>query len=173
MKDRISSPTRLWPLENPLIPNSSSVHYMIPIFCYRIFRVRTVLKRKCMRRWKNSQALISAIVTETAVLEDNKTRSETSPRMPLSSLAFCWTQTNERPESHIQNTSQIWVWLFEELFQLELRLFIKTTFGRRQLLNPEDKKLAQQVVNSYVSENSKLEKTSQLQFSVFFFFWKP
>jgi len=45
-------------------------------------------------------------------------------------------------DSHIQNLLQIWVWLFEELPQLELSLFIKTTFGRRELLNQEDKKLS-------------------------------
>lgn len=62
-------------------------------------------------------------------------------------------------DNHIQNTSQIWVWLFEELFQLELRLFIKTTFGRRQLLNPEDKKTFPVSCEQLCQKNSKLEKT--------------
>lgn len=103
VRDRISSLTCLCPLENPLIPNFSFVHYMIPpfFFCYRIFREGTVLKRKYRGRGQNSQALISAVVTEAAVLEDNKNMSETSPSMLLCTLAFCWTQTNERPwESH-------------------------------------------------------------------------
>lgn len=45
-------------------------------------------------------------------------------------------------DNHIQNLLQIWIWLFEELSQLELRLFIETISGRRELLNQEDKKLS-------------------------------
>lgn len=131
-------------------------------FGYRIFRVGTVLNKKCMESDLNSQALISAIATETTTPKDNKNISDTSSSMLVCSLAYYWMQRQMKGlDCHIQNLLQIWIWLFEELPQFELWLFIKTTFvWKKRTPRPRWQETSGKFQTAVFQKNSTLEETT-------------